>query len=147
MPEKQITRPSFLQQFKTPVEGIVMPVKFDFPFSYTPHEIAIIAARELQDYLQHQTDWEHDFGIMNEPDAKTDGKMFGVLVVRTVQGELGYLCAVSGKLSGRNQHDQFVPPVFDILLEDGFFRKGEAVISEINRQVEELERNTHYLDA
>jgi len=70
-------------------------------------------------------------------DGEIIGKMFGVLVVKTASGQLGYLCAVSGKLAGHNQHEQFVPPVFDILPEDGFFRKGEAVITDLNRRLEE----------
>jgi tRNA pseudouridine32 synthase/23S rRNA pseudouridine746 synthase len=141
------SKPSFLQEFNTPIEGISLPSTFDFPFSYIPHELAVIAAKELQNYLQNQRDWQHDFGLMSEPDAKTNGKMFGVLVVRDTQGELGYLCAVSGKLGGHNQHDKFVPPVFDILPEDGFFRKGEAIISEINRQVDEIENSASFLKA
>jgi tRNA pseudouridine32 synthase/23S rRNA pseudouridine746 synthase len=78
-------------------------------------------------------------------DGEIIGKMFGVLVVKNMQGELGYLCAVSGKLAGQNQHELFVPPVFDILPKDGFFRKGEAVITQINERVTALESGHEYV--
>ena len=114
---------------------------------YNPHEIALVASRELQVYLQTQTSWEHDFGMEPGNDGEIIGKMFGVLVVKNTQGELGYLCAVSGKLAGQNQHDKFVPPVFDILPQDGFFRKGEAVITQLNEQVATLEKNPDFVSA
>ena len=139
--------PSYFQLFQTSVEGITLPEKFNYPFHYTPHEIAFIASRELQHYLQTQTEWEHDFGMAQGNDGEIIGKMFGVLVVKNKQGELGYLCAVSGKLAGQNLHEKFVPPVFDILPEDGFFRKGEAVITEINQRVLALENSPDFVAA
>jgi tRNA pseudouridine32 synthase/23S rRNA pseudouridine746 synthase len=135
----------YFQRFQTAIESIELPVVFSYPFHYEPHEIALIAARELQDYLNTQTSWEHDFGMEPGNNGEIIGKMFGVLVVKNTSGELGYLCAVSGKLAGQNQHELFVPPVFDILPEDGFFRKGEAVITQINERVAALEQSTDYL--
>ena len=114
---------------------------------YNPHEIALVASRELQLYLQTQTSWEHDFGMEPGNDGEIIGKMFGVLVVKNTKGVLGYLCAVSGKLAGQNLHEKFVPPVFDILPEDGFFRKGEAVITEINQRVIALETSPDFVAA
>lgn len=122
------------------MEDLALPDRFDYPFHYEPHPIAIKAARELQEYLKHQTDWEHDFGA-NTGDGDIIGKMFGVLVVKTSNHELGYICAVSGKLAGHNEHQKFVPPIFDILREDGFFRKGEAIITEINTRILQLEQS------
>jgi tRNA pseudouridine32 synthase/23S rRNA pseudouridine746 synthase len=133
--------------FQSPVEGITLPSRFSYPFHYVPQEIALIAARELQDYLQTQTDWEHDFGMETSNADLIIGKMFGVLVVKNRQGDLGYLCAVSGRLAGQNLHEKFVPPVFDILVQDGFFRKGEAIISEINGRIYALEKQPDFLAA
>jgi tRNA pseudouridine32 synthase/23S rRNA pseudouridine746 synthase len=141
------SNPPYFRRFKTAVDGIELPVVFSFPFHYEPHEIALIASRELQTYLHTQTDWHHDFGMEPGNDGEIIGKMFGVLVVKNAAGELGYLCAVSGKLAGQNQHELFVPPVFDILPEDGFFRKGEAVITKINERVTALEQSPDYLQA
>lgn len=124
-----------------------MPERFNYPFHYVPHELALIAARELQDYLQTQTDWKHDFGMEQGKDGLIIGKMFGALVVKNHAGDIGYLCAVSGRLAGQNLHEKFVPPVFDILVEDGFFRKGEAIITEINERIYALEKQPNYLQA
>ena len=41
--------------------------------------------------------------------------MFGVLIVKSKNGTLGYLAAFSGKVAESNHHDSFVPPVFDML--------------------------------
>ncbi|MFN5293900.1 MAG: pseudouridine synthase [Flavobacteriales bacterium] len=141
------TPPAHFNYFQSSVEGIAMPERFSYPFHYVPNEIALIAAGELQTYLQTQTDWEHDFGMETSHDDLIIGKMFGVLVVKNHQGELGYLCAVSGRLAGQNLHEKFVPPVFDILTEEGFFRKGEAIISEINARIRAMEKKPEYVDA
>jgi len=71
--------------------------------------------------------------------------MFGVLVVKHKEGELGYLAGFSGKLAGVNHHSNFVPPVFDILKDDGFFRLGEAKVNVVNARIETLENNVEYL--
>ena len=137
---------SFFNYFNTPIEGIALPDKFDYPFYYQPHPLAIIAAKELQHYLETQKDWEHNFGLIEGQEGILIGKMFGVLVVKNVNDELGYICAVSGKLAGHNQHEKFVPPVFDILLEDGFYRKGEIIVSEINARIERLENDEEFVE-
>ena len=124
---------------------MALPDKFDYPFYYQPHPLAIIAAKELQHYLETQKDWEHNFGLIEGQAGILIGKMFGVLVVKNENDELGYICAVSGKLAGHNQHEKFVPPVFDILLEDGFYRKGEAIVSEINARIERLEGDSEFV--
>ena len=68
------------------------------------------------------------------------------LRVQKQNGELGYISAFSGKLAKGNHHERFVPPVFDILLEDGFFRTQEDIISAINREIERLENAPEYLN-
>ena len=65
--------------------------------------------------------------------------MFGVLVVRNKQGEIGYLAAFSGNLAGSNHHSFFVPPVYDLLNPDGYFKEEEERISAINRKIAEEE--------
>lgn len=72
--------------------------------------------------------------------------MFGVLVVQNQQNELGYLAAFSGKIGGKTHHAGFVPPVFDLLDESGFYRKEEDVLSAMNRQIESLEQDPALLE-
>ncbi len=98
-----------------------------------------MAAQSLQQYLLTQNDWEHNFGIDPNKKGLVIGKMFGVLVVENTLGEIGYLAAFSGKLAGENHHANFVPPVFDMLKKDGFFRKEEEVLNTLNREIEGLE--------
>jgi len=126
--------------FSSSFSEIELPKKFTFPFYYEPHPIALKAAKELKDYIENQTDFEHNFGIESGKEGIVIGKMFGVLVVQKENGELGYLSAFSGKLANGNHHERFVPPVFDILKEDGFFRRQEDIISAINHEIERLEQ-------
>lgn len=132
---------SLFQTYKTAIHGIPLPEKFTFPFYYEPHELSLIAARELQEYLETQTDFEHNFGLNPNQEGLVIGKMFGVLVCENQAGELGYLWAFSGKLAEVNHHAYFVPTIFDMLQEDGFFRKEEAVLNGINREIEILENS------
>jgi tRNA pseudouridine32 synthase/23S rRNA pseudouridine746 synthase len=132
---------SLLQSFKTNISGFSLPEKFTFPFYYEPHELSIIAATELQSYLETQTDFDHNFGLRENQEGLVIGKMFGVLVCENQEGELGYLWAFSGKLAGVNHLNYFVPTIFDMLQEDGFFRKEEEVLNAINRQIEILENS------
>lgn len=126
------------------VKEIEVPERFTFPFYYDPHPLSIIAATELQCYLQTQTYLDHNFGLEAEQRGPAIGKMFGVLVVQDNEGKLGYLSAFSGKLAGSNNHDRFVPPVFDMLIEDSFFIKEQQIINTINLQVKKIESGDIY---
>lgn len=136
---------SFFIRFQQELSDLRLPDRFTFPFYYEPHPIAVLAATELQTYIQEKANWEHNFGLDTDPSGLVIGKMFGVLVVQNEQQELGYLAAFSGKLAGVNHHPHFVPPVFDMLEEFGFFREGEKIISAINEQIDQLEQHPDYL--
>lgn len=131
-------------RFGSSIAGIPLPEKFTFPFYYDPHPLGVKAAKELMEHLRKQEDWEHNFGLIKGQDGIVIGKMFGVLVVENKDGEIGYLSAFSGKLANSNHHERFVPPVFDILEEDGIFRTGEKIITEINSRIEDLENDPIY---
>lgn len=135
----------YFQYFKSPISNYELPVKFDYPFYYEPTEIAKLACQEVQEYLENQTDFEHNFGISNDDSTTPIGKMFGVLVVRNNKNEIGYLAGVSGKLANTNQHKLFVPPVFDMLNKNGFFLEQEERLNQINRILESLEADKKYL--
>ncbi len=132
------------KQFSSNIDSISLPEKFTFPFFYETHPLCEIAAREVQDYLLNQSDFEHNFGLNNNEDAI--GKMFGVLVVENSFGEIGYLAAFSGKIANSNTHNFFVPPVFDMLDENGFFIKEQLILNDINEEVKSLENNPEYKD-
>lgn len=127
-----------------PINDITLPERFTFPFYYEPHPLAKIAATELQHYLETQTHLDHNFGLSADKEGGVVGKMFGVLVVQDTKGKLGYLSAFSGKLAGSNDHPKFVPPVFDMLVENSFFLKEIEIINTVNARIEEIEANENY---
>jgi tRNA pseudouridine32 synthase/23S rRNA pseudouridine746 synthase len=126
-------------RFISNLDGIELPAKFTFPFYYEPHELAVLAAEELQVYLNTQTDFEHNFGLDENQSGLVIGKMFGVLVCRDKQEELGYLAAYSGKLANSNEHAHFVPPIFDMLTTNSFFRVEEQLLNGYTIRIEKLE--------
>lgn len=136
---------NYFQYFKQPITAYELPKKFDYPFYYEPTEIAKQACKEVQEYLENQTDFEHNFGLENDLSSTPIGKMFGVLIVRNKKNEVGYLAAVSGKLANSNQHKIFVPPVFDMLNKNGFFLEQEERLNEINHILESIEDDQNYL--
>lgn len=124
-----------LHRFTTSITDIPLPERFTYPFCYTPHPLYILAAKEVQSYLTRQTAWK---------DELRQGKMFGVLIVQTEHGETGYLAAFSGILAGKNLHPFFVPPVYNLLQPQGFFKIEEENISSINRNIRQLENDKAY---
>ena len=96
------------------IADIPLPERFTYPFCYEPHPLCQMAAEEVKREIERI--------------QPTEGKMFGVLVVKAEEG-LGFLAAYSGLLEGRNDWPYFVPPVFDAQLPDGHFKQTERVIS------------------
>ena len=111
------------------------PKRMNNPFDYKPHPLCIKACRELQAYLAKREDWQEEI---------SRGKMFGVLIVeRNESGQdtpqLGYLAAYSGQIGGRSDWEDFVPAVFDYLQPNGIFKIREAIISNMNLAIKEME--------
>lgn len=136
---------SCFHSFKTEIKGISLPQKFTFPLFYTPHPLAVLAANELQNYLENQVDFTHNFGINSSTEGLVIGKMFGVLVVKDEENTLGFLAAFSGKMAGGNHHKGFVPPVFDMLTEDSFFLEKSKPLWILNAEIDRLESNENYI--
>ena len=137
--------PACFNEFKSSIKGLPTDQPFDYPFYYTPSKLAQIAAEELQELLRKEDGLSHNFGLDRDQDGLIIGKMFGVLVVKNKDGKVGYLMAFSGKLAGKNHHPNFVPPVFDMLEEDGFFLKEIEQLNEFNRKIKLLESNPTYI--
>ncbi|WP_087521721.1 RluA family pseudouridine synthase [Polaribacter sp. SA4-12] len=132
-------------KFSSPIKEIELPEKFTFPFYYKPHSLAKIATKEIQEYLENKTDFTHNFGLSEDETTLPIGKMFGVLVVKNNQNEIGYLAAFSGKLADKSLPKKFVPPVFNMRTEGSFYIKGEKEIDEINIQLSVLKKDYSYL--
>lgn len=126
-----------LHRFSTDISGIEPPTLFTYPFHYTPHPLCRIAAEEVQTYIASRMEWQEEL---------SRGKMFGVLVVES-EGEMGFVAAFSGNLAGSNDHEYFVPAVYDMLRPGEFFKRGEVDISAINQRIKTLEASEVYLAA
>ena len=132
------------QKFKSDISAIKLPGKFTFPFVYEPSEIALLASKELKQHIR-STEWNHNFDS-NQPELPPVGKMFGVLVVQSTNGDLGYLSAFSGKLGDEVLIEPFVPPIFDRLTEDSYFLEGKEELNIINNRVNVLEADPDFSD-
>ncbi|WP_054717687.1 pseudouridine synthase [Marinifilum fragile] len=108
--------------FNKPLEHKVLPECFTNPFDYTPHPLCVQAAEELQAKL-------------GAPNPNSKGKMYGVLIVKNHFDEIGYIAAYSGNDQAQEIQIPFVPQVFEITNPDGFFRKGEAELNQINQAI------------
>ena len=62
-----------------------LPLKFTFPFFYTPHSLCVKAVSEVSEYLMA-------LGL-TQADKISKGKMLGVLIVLDQYSTLGYLVA------------------------------------------------------
>jgi tRNA pseudouridine32 synthase/23S rRNA pseudouridine746 synthase len=133
----QIEDPCFTY-FTSCIKKHALPERFTFPFYYQPHPLCIEAAQQLQSHLQSQSQWQHNFGLSDDPN-NIIGKMFGVLLVKNVRGELGFISAFSGKLAEQNHIQGFVPPVFDLLAENSFFLTEQVAINRLNEDIKNLD--------
>jgi len=111
-----------------------LPQRFTYPFCYTPHPLVVDAAKSLMTAIEADSEFKVLF---------SEGKMFGVLLVEDEYSPEGCspLYAFSGNVSGRNLIEGFVPPVFDLLDKDGYFKKEEAHISDINIEITALSKD------
>ena len=122
---------------------------FTNPFRYSPHPLVRKAAREVMERL----DGVISSGLLSEEVARgfTEGKMLGVLVCHSEERSterhseersdvgISTLAAFSGNIGGQSHIDGFVPPIFDLMEEDGYYRVHEAEITAVNKEIEEIE--------
>ena len=84
----------------------MLPLKFTYPFRYTPHPLVLDAARRLIADIDSDPELSQIF---------SEGKMLGVLVCSAPDGAIVTLRAFSGLAGGRSTIPGFVPPIFDTL--------------------------------
>ena len=129
---------TLLHRFKSDISVVEAPQRFNNPFYYSPHPLCVMAAGEVRDMLSLDSTLVTD---------AARGKMFGVLVVRDGDGELGYLTAFSGLLAGSNNVAGFVPPVFDLQSPGGYFKQEESEITALNKRIKDTECSEGYIAA
>ena len=126
---------NIVHRFKKNIDGVEVPRRFNNPFYYSPHPLCLMAAEEGYDILSCNKI------VMDEV---RKGKMFGVLIVRDNTGEIGFIAGFSGLLNGSNHLEGFVPPVYDMLSPEGYFKKEESGISMLNSRIREIECDDKY---
>ena len=112
----------------------LLPETFNNPFDYVPHPVCEAAVADLLPRVEV---------LMR---GNPEGKMFGVLVVAKEEN-LYYLAAFSGQLCDQSVLPGFVPPVFDFLDPDDYFKQHEAKISAINQEIDNLKSDGRYIES
>ncbi len=84
----------------------MLPLKFTYPFRYTPHPLVEDAARRLIADIQASPELAAAFA---------EGKMLGVMVCSGPDGSLQTIRAFSGLAAARSSLPGFVGPIFDTL--------------------------------
>lgn len=122
--------------FKNDISASLIPKELNDPFNNVVPDIAKIAALDLQQFLANNQDkWLHDFGFSDQNEDWKKGKMFGVLVVKTADDQLGYLATFSGKLAGVTHDPKFVPSLFKMETEDDYLTKGMLGLTAMSDQI------------
>jgi tRNA pseudouridine32 synthase/23S rRNA pseudouridine746 synthase len=132
MPIDQTNPDKLIRRFKPAVE---IPAIFPSPFAVPPHPLAAEAAALLQQRLTATQEWPRDF---TNPAI---GKMFGVLVVRDTNGDIGYLSAFSAMMGGEWLLPGFVPPIFDMQQQESFLPSGNAELAALTAEISRLEED------
>lgn len=113
-----------------PLEG------FEYPHFYTPTPLAQKAANDLQQRLNK---------VLPQLTEQEKGRMLGVLVVETEEGNIGYLSAYSGELQAELEILDFVPPVYQLPKGQDF--PEMASINDISKQLKTLEASADFFAA
>ena len=122
---------------------------FTNPFRYIPDKLVLRAGKLVTERLAewsvmpdgtHQREAERSFA---------EGKMLGVLVCAK-DTQIGFIAGFSGTIKGATglatcTVEGFVPPIIDLTCPDGYFKKEEAIISELNRKIEDLTSSKKYI--
>ncbi len=117
--------------FRTDLSKVEIPKKLNNPFGLEISEIAKIAAKEFQEFIDKKSSmWGYDFKVR-------DGKMFGILVVQKEDGNFAYLGTNSGKLPETKAYENLIPSIFDDSTDDFFFSKGMISLTEIGKKIKE----------
>lgn len=112
-----------------PVDACELPEVFPSPFRQgAPHPVATVAALQLQDHLREHLPPDIVLGPLG-------GKMFGVLVVRDLDGTPGALWGFAGMVRGARTWPGFVPPACDQRAFDELWRTEGARVEALGEAI------------
>ena len=117
---------------------------FTDPFRYVPDSLTLHAGQMIISRLAEWASMPEGTPERALERSFAEGKMLGVLVCRT-----GFLAAFSGTVKGPDGNvtasvDGFVPPIIDLTEKKGHFKRKEAVISLLNKEIEIILSSPEY---
>ena len=119
--------------FEKDVSDLALPQKFTYPFCYKTHPLALTASKQLQTQLAK----------IHPINGNSQGRMYGVLVVKNENNEIGYLSALSGNanqvLSSNDYFVSFVPAIHQNTEKSEFELTTETKINTLNSEIAALE--------
>ena len=124
-----------MHRFPENINPDTLPDRFTDPSRYCPHPLVVKAAEMTIARIDNDSTLKEAFA---------EGKMMGVLVVEK-EGRTTFLAGFSGIAGGMSRIEGFVPPIYDLTEPDGHFKRKEAEISQLNRDIEALLRDSHYV--
>lgn len=127
-----------LNYFNPQPSHLELPEYFPSLDNVKPHPLVIKAA----DGVKNQLETLYSLHKLNKND---EAKMFGVLVVKDIENNVGYLAAYSGLLFNLSTIDSFVPPVFDDVKYKQRLLQAENDINKINIDIASIETDPLYL--
>ena len=123
---------------------------FTNPFRYIPDSLVMRAGQIVIDRLNEWSALPDGTHLREIERSFAEGKMLGVLVCATASSddstgnsEIGFIAGFSGSVRGGDglatcTVEGFVPPIIDLTCSDGYFKKEEAEISRLNKELDSL---------
>lgn len=139
-----MSKNAILNSFQSDISNFKEPLLFDYPMYYQPHNLAVIAAKELQQKIASNCNLMTHLGLGDESSIQAVGKMFGVLVVKDKNGRIKYITGFSGQLP-QEFHSSFVPPICEEFDTRGYFYEQTQVLNKANISLNELLKDPQYL--
>lgn len=122
-----------------------MSSRFTDPFRYAPHPLV----RSAAEFVMSDLDARISSGELPEEVCRgfQEGKMLGVLVCIDEESDHGpiYIAGFSGSVGNHSVIEGFVPPIYNLLAPEGYFKQKEAEISKLNREISRLTSSDEYL--
>ena len=119
---------------------------FTNPFRYVPDRLVMQAGEFVIDRLRKWSSLPDGTHLREIERSFAEGKMLGVLVCSDISGsnsEIVFIAGFSGTIKGADglvtsTVEGFVPPIIDLTCPDGYFKKEEAEISRLNKELDGL---------
>lgn len=136
------------------------PQGFTDPFRYMPHPLVRVAAEQIIGKIDGDSMLRDAFaegkmlGVLvcktsacSSSQSREEGRRSARMLPSDAEDttrnnnthtDIVYIAGFSGNVGGRSIIEGFVPPIYDLMNPDGYFKEEEARISEINRRIDEI---------